>query len=98
MTQGQLAKAIGVDQSKVSDMEREIGFTAEVLIRLSEALGVSPLYIMRGGDQSASDELVSIFHRMRPSQRAAILEVARSMGRDPYDSALDGVETGKMPD
>jgi transcriptional regulator with XRE-family HTH domain len=50
MNQDDLAALIGVDQSTVSDIERGASFSAELLIRMSEALGYSPVLIMRGED------------------------------------------------
>jgi len=48
LTQVQLAKAIGIDQSTLSDIERGSGFSAEILLGFSESPGASPEFIMRG--------------------------------------------------
>lgn len=53
LTQPQLAREVGIDQSTVSDIERGAGFSAEILMRLCDALQASPYEIMRGL-QSAS--------------------------------------------
>jgi transcriptional regulator with XRE-family HTH domain len=50
--QANLAEKIGVDQSTVSDIERGSSFSADLLMRLSEALGISPTFIMQGEDAS----------------------------------------------
>lgn len=48
LTQPVLAKAVGIDQSTLSDIERGAGFSAEILMRLAEQLDASCEYIMRG--------------------------------------------------
>ncbi len=48
LTQVQLSKAIGIDQSTLSDIERGGGFSAETLMRLSSVLNESPQTIMLG--------------------------------------------------
>jgi transcriptional regulator with XRE-family HTH domain len=49
MTQGQLARLIGVDQSSVSDIETKgAKFSAELLMSLCDALETDPSMVMRG--------------------------------------------------
>ncbi len=51
LTQAQLAEAIGIDQSSLSDIERhEAQFGAGVLMRLCDELEVSAEMLMRGID------------------------------------------------
>lgn len=52
LRQGDLAELIGVDQSTVSDIERGKGFGADVLMKLSKALGVEPEFVMNGDEGS----------------------------------------------
>ncbi|MBC7602773.1 MAG: helix-turn-helix domain-containing protein [Ramlibacter sp.] len=48
LTQPILAKAVGIDQSTLSDIERGAGFSAETLMRLADELETSAEFIMRG--------------------------------------------------
>lgn len=48
LTQPVLSKAVGIDQSTLSDIERGAGFSAEILMRLAEELDTTCEYIMRG--------------------------------------------------
>lgn len=48
LTQPVLAKAVGIDQSTLSDIERGAGFSAEILMRLAEELEATCEFIMRG--------------------------------------------------
>lgn len=49
----EFAVQIGVDQSTVSDIENGAGFSADLLMRISEALEVSPVVVMRGHDETS---------------------------------------------
>lgn len=49
--QVEFAMHLGVDQSTVSDIERGAGFSADLLMRMAEVLGVTPSYVMRGVDE-----------------------------------------------
>lgn len=53
MSQATLAEKLGVDQSTVSDIERGAGFSAELLMKLADALETSPAIVMRGQDDVA---------------------------------------------
>jgi transcriptional regulator with XRE-family HTH domain len=57
LTQPQLASEVGIDQSTVSDIERGKGFSAEILMRLCDALETTAEYIMRGNTHTASPNL-----------------------------------------
>lgn len=57
LTQPVLAKAIGIDQSTLSDIERGAGFSAEILMRLAEELESTAEFIMRGRISLASPHL-----------------------------------------
>lgn len=52
LNQEELAQKLGVDQSTISDIERGAGFSADLLMRLTEHLGGTPSLIMRGFDES----------------------------------------------
>lgn len=55
LTQPILAKAIGIDQSTLSDIERGARFGAETLMCLAEALGTTCEYLMRGRVQESEE-------------------------------------------
>jgi transcriptional regulator with XRE-family HTH domain len=55
LRQGDLAAAVGLDQSTISDIERGRGFGADVLIRLSNALRVDPQFVMNGDEGTKSE-------------------------------------------
>lgn len=57
LTQPELAKAIGISQSTLSDIENGAGFSAEILMGLADTLGAAPDFIMRGPKQAASPAL-----------------------------------------
>ena len=48
VSQVQLALVTGIDQSTISDIENDRGLSAEYLMRLCEALDLTPQYVMRG--------------------------------------------------
>lgn len=50
--QKQLAEKVRVDQSTVSDIERGSDFSADLLMRMADALGTSPAMIMKGRDDA----------------------------------------------
>lgn len=81
LTQVQLAKGIGVDQSTVSDIERGAGFSADTLQALCEALETSSGYIMRGGREADlyDAELLALFHRLTEEDRATLLKAMRGL-------------------
>lgn len=51
LTQVEIADKLGVDQSTVSDMENGAGFSADLLMKMADALEVSPGVVMRGVDE-----------------------------------------------
>lgn len=54
LSQTQLAEAVGVDQSTISDIESKgAKFSAEILMRLSDALAATPELVMRGDTTKA---------------------------------------------
>jgi transcriptional regulator with XRE-family HTH domain len=52
MNQKELAVRLGVDQSTVSDIENGKGFSAEILMKLAEALETTPSMVMQGHDEA----------------------------------------------
>ncbi len=48
LSQVQLSAIVDIDQSTVSDIENNGGLSAEYMMRLCEALGSTPQYVMRG--------------------------------------------------
>lgn len=53
LTQVELAKAVGIDQSTLSDIERGVNFAADVLYRLCRELDTTAEYVMSGSDPEA---------------------------------------------
>lgn len=78
LNQTQLAAALGIDQSTVSDIERGAGFSADILMRLMKCLSVNAEFIMLG---ASSDRQVE----------AEALALLRGMDVDRRDAALDAV-------
>lgn len=101
LTQVQLAKAVGVAQSAVSDIER--GDTSKVmggtLSALCTALRTNPEWLLNGRGLPApavnttidEGELLALFRALPAAQRSALLTVARSMqaGTDHEPSAVN---------
>lgn len=91
LTQVGLAKTIGIDQSTLSDIERDQNdtFAGKVLLRMSEALGRSPFFIVYGVDVDLKDltedeaELLLAFRSSGQEQRKALLTMARALAVKP---------------
>lgn len=78
LTQRDLSTLVGIDQSTISDIERGANFSAEVLLRLCDALQTSPTLIMRGGTERDLQEaqLVACFRSLTPHQAEHLMAVA----------------------
>lgn len=78
LNQTQLAKAVGVDQSTVSDIERGAGFSAELLMSLADALLSTPQFIMRGASEAdlEVDQLAALYRASSPDDRRALMSSA----------------------
>lgn len=57
LTQGELAKIIGIKTSTYSQMEREGNITVDMALKIAEALGVDPNLIVYGEETKADGEL-----------------------------------------
>lgn len=81
LNQTQLAKAIGVDQSTISDIERGANFGAEVLMSLSKALGSTCRYIMKGGTEAElfEAEVIGLFRALSEDDQAHMLRTLRAL-------------------
>lgn len=81
LTQVQLAKQLGIDQSTLSDIERGASFSASILVALADSLRTTPHYIMRDGDESVlqESELIYCFRALSDSGRESLLQVARGL-------------------
>ena len=82
LTQGKLAKLIGLDQSTVSDIERGANFGADVLHQLCEQLQTTSRYIMRGGNDHSDlyeAELVGLFRALPEADQAHLLRTLRAL-------------------
>lgn len=74
LTQPTLAKAIGIDQSTLSDIERGAGINAATLMRLAEELEAPPDFIMGGRSAAWPFKKVAIgrFLALSPEDRAYV--------------------------
>lgn len=59
MTQSKLAETIGIRQPTLSDLEKGVNNNTTKLLELSNALGVSPEWLMYGKNPDASIEAIS---------------------------------------
>lgn len=84
LTQAQLAEAMGIDQSTLSDIERGAGFTAETLMLVCDALEANPYVIMRGATSSspAVKRAAEAVRRLTEDERATLWH---SMSRPGLD-------------
>lgn len=96
MTQVQVAKAVGVTQGAISQLERDQNSapSAATLLALANALQASPEWIQHGTGPMAlegeSEErmLLSVWRRMGAEQRRAFLSAARALVEpEPPDAA-----------
>ena len=97
LTQVQLSKRLGIDQSTLSDIERGANFSAQTLIRLSEELQTSPYWIMHDADESSllEGELLSHFRKLSDANREALLTVARSFAATAPISQANGQSSSR---
>lgn len=82
LTQVQLAAAIGIDQSTLSDIERGAGFSALVLVSLCEQLAASAQFIMRGGSEEElrETELLALYRSLGATEtQEHLMAVARAL-------------------
>lgn len=88
LNQTDLAAAVGVDQSTISDIERGGGFSAELLIKIADALGCTAGILMRGHDAAMWP-----FKRVPIERFLALNTEDRSYVEGKLDQALDNVST-----
>lgn len=86
LNQTQLAAAVGVTQSMISDYESKgVMFQADVLAKMAEVLGVSMEAIMQG--QSLPDQqelnLVRLYRTMSEESRQTLMATARAFAHIP---------------
>lgn len=87
LTQVALAKHLGIDQSTLSDIERDANdsFSGKVLLRMAEVLERSPFFIVYGIEADAGTltaeeaELVMLYRAANKDQRLALLAMARAL-------------------
>ena len=82
LNQTEAAKRIEIDQSTLSDIERGAGFSAEVLMRICQALDTTPEYIMRGESVDATEaEVLAVFRALKAESRTSMLAMARGLAQ-----------------
>lgn len=93
MNQQELADAVGIKQSTLSDIEnlRTNAPNAANLLRMAAALEANPNWIATGeGDpwsleippEEGAGELATIYGKLSPQKRAALLAAARALNID----------------
>lgn len=91
LTQPQLAKQIGIDQSTLSDIERGAGFSADTLMGLAKALVVSADHLMAGRDSLVwpfSEDLHGLVSGLSAEELAKLENVMRAhLGQPPAPAA-----------
>jgi transcriptional regulator with XRE-family HTH domain len=89
MTQHALAKAVGITQGSLTQLERGVSKApaAETLVRLSRLFNVSPNWIISGEGAASPDdalppdelELLNLFRRLSPEGRRYVVERSRHL-------------------
>lgn len=92
MNQVDLARKTDLDQSTISDIERGSGFSADVLVRICRALGVSLDYLMVGVDDRTWP-----FPRVRLERFLALDAEDRAYVEGKLEAAMDGVTAPPTP-
>lgn len=96
ISQVDLAAAIGIDQSTVSDIENDRGLSAENLMRLCDALETTPQYIMRG--KTGTDDVLQQIKALvsnTPAAEASNSDRMRVTGI-PHPKAAQAKEHNKI--
>lgn len=93
LNQDDLAQKLGVDQSTVSDIERGAGFSADLLMRMTDALGGTAALVMRG-----KDDAVWPFRRIPIERFLALDEDDRAYIEGVLANALDGLSHSRNQD
>jgi transcriptional regulator with XRE-family HTH domain len=87
LTQVQLAESIGIDQSTLSDIEsKDAKFSADILMRLCDELGVSAEMLMRG-----SDPLLWPFRRIAVERFMVLSDEDRAYIEGKLEAALESL-------
>lgn len=81
LTQVQLAHLAGTDQTIISDIERGANMSARTLMGLSRALGVTPTYLMYGGDLDGA-ELAARIEALSQPDRDAVRRHVHALARN----------------
>lgn len=95
LTQKQLADEAEIDQSTLSDIERGKGFSADILMRLSDALATSPQFIMRGQELNHTDLLAQIKALVEPATPPK--QVVTDVADTPKNPGLPGATAQTKP-
>mgnify|MGYP003524969847 CR=1 FL=1 len=95
MNQTQLATAIGVTPSAISQLERDISTTpsAQTLMELARVLRASPEWIQHGtgamelevGAQPEEGELLEAWRGLSAGQQRALISAMRALAAPPAD-------------
>jgi transcriptional regulator with XRE-family HTH domain len=92
MNQVELADKLGVDQSTVSDIENGKGFSSDLLMKLTEALGGTAALIMTG-----HDDAVWPFPRLPIERFLALDQENRAYVEGKLEAAIESFEVKESP-
>ena len=90
LRQSDLAESAGIDQSTISDIEKHnADFSARNLMKIAEALEVTPEWVMRGTKVSEIEELevIAIYKSLDEPGREMLLKMIRPLR--PKDAAAE---------
>lgn len=88
MNQQALASACGVNQSMISDYERDAAlFGADILVKMASALETTMDSIMLGKPTQDEANLLAWYRACGPHERAALLTTAKAMAGSKQEQA-----------
>lgn len=96
LNQKELAARMGVDQSTVSDIERGQGLSAEILLKLADALNTTAAMVMRGHDDASwpfKRVPLEAFTSLEPEERGYVEgQLARAIADLTPEPTPDDIE------
>ena len=102
LTQEDVAGAVGIDQSTLSNLERDRGkgeYEAATILGIARTLGVSPYYLFYG-DAAPIDDVAAaaeLCQALGPRERAAWMAAGRAMLEPPAPGGSSPSAGGPRP-
>lgn len=89
LTQADVAELVGTTASMINHLENgNRGLSHKWLIRLAPALGTSPGFLLDQNPHALPNQILEIWNRADPAQRAQLIRVAEAIvPRDPPAAA-----------